>query len=94
MFDIYVQPDGSISISGRFDASQAAKAKAVLDTIEDSCIIDFKDLKYISSAGLGELLSTQKRLMDKGKGLKLINVRDNIKDVFRFAGFHTIIEIE
>lgn len=93
MFDIRINEDGHVLLSGRFDASQADKARTVLSKITKSCTVDFKDLKYISSAGLGELLGVQKRLMDAGEGLKLVNVSGHIRDVFRFAGFHKIFEM-
>ena len=48
----------------------------------------------ISSAGLGVLLKTQKRLVAGGSGLKIINVNNHIKDVFRYSGFNAIFDIE
>ena len=56
--------------------------------------LDFADLEYISSAGLGILLKTQKRLVGTSAGLKIINVNNHIHDVFRYSGFHTIFDIE
>ncbi len=94
MLDIQVKENGDIFLSGRFDASQVEKAKTVLDTINDACTLDFEGLDYISSAGLGELLFVQKRLMDKGKGLRLINLNKYITDVFTYAGFHSVFKIE
>lgn len=93
MFDAKVNQSGDVLLSGRFDAGQVDKAKAVFDEIEQSCVVDFKDLEYISSAGLSVLLATQKRLNDSGKSLKLINLNKYIRDVFRYAGFDTIFEI-
>jgi anti-anti-sigma regulatory factor len=39
------------------------------------------------------LLLTQKRVKAEGGGLKLINVRPQIYDIFRYAGFDRIIEL-
>lgn len=55
--------------------------------------MDFSRLEYISSAGLGVLLATQKRLQDRGAGLKLVNVNSHIRDVLHFSGFDQIFEI-
>jgi hypothetical protein len=33
------------------------------------------------------LLKTQKRVMQSGRGLKLVNVNRHIHDIFRYAGF-------
>ena len=62
MFDIRRAENGTVMLSGRLDASQAEKARGVLATITESCAIDFTDLDYISSLGLGVLLEAQKRL--------------------------------
>jgi len=94
MLDIEVQENGDILLTGRFDASQVEKAKGVLSKIEDAITVDFAGLDYISSAGLGELLQVQKRLMDKGQSLRLINLNKYINDVFTYAGFHSIFKIE
>lgn len=94
MFDIKSLDNNVVSLSGRFDASQADKASEVLGKIETSYTIDFKDLDYISSAGMGVLLATQKRLGEKGHHLTLINMSNHIRDIFKWAGFDLIFDIE
>ncbi|MBI4548247.1 MAG: STAS domain-containing protein [Ignavibacteriae bacterium] len=94
MFDVTISDNGEILLSGRFDASQVEKAKSIFNKIEKSSTVDFKDLEYISSAGLGVLLMTQKRLNESGQRLKLINMNKHIWDVFHYAGFNNIFEIE
>ncbi len=94
MFELKIKPDGQIALSGRLDASQSDKAKAEFDKVTASAVVDFRDLEYISSAGLGVLFATQKRLKDAGQGLKLINMNQHIRDVFRYARFDLIFDIE
>ncbi|MEP0822197.1 MAG: STAS domain-containing protein [Ignavibacterium sp.] len=94
MFDIRITDQGDVVLSGRLDAAQTDKASEVLGRINDSARVDFKELQYISSAGLGVLLATQKRLSQSGKKLKLINMNKHIRDVFHFARFDMIFEIE
>jgi anti-sigma B factor antagonist len=94
MFDIEIGENSEVLLSGRFDASQAEKAEAVFERITQSSIVDFKDLEYISSAGLGILIGTLKRLSESGNNLKLINMNKHIRDVFRYAGLDRIFEIE
>lgn len=94
MFDIRLSDNGEVYLSGRFDAAQVEKAKAVLDQLTVSTSVDFKDLVYVSSAGLGVLMATQKRLSDKGQKLKLRNVSGHIREIFRIARFDLIFEIE
>ena len=94
MFQIKQTKSGDISLSGRFDASQVDKAKSAFKKINTSQTIYLKELEYISSAGMGVLLETQKRLNESGHQLKLVQMNAHIRDVFRYAGFDMIFEIE
>jgi len=94
MFHIEFGSNGEIVCSGRLDAAQCAKAQSFMDEVIEARIVDFARLEYISSAGLGVLLKTQKRLAATGGGLKIVNVNNHIYDVFRYSGFHAIFDIE
>lgn len=94
MFEAKISETKEIVLSGRFDASQVDKARAVFNQITESAVVNFKDLEYISSAGLGVLLAAQKRLNGSGHSLKLIRFNKHVGDVFRYAGFNMIFEIE
>jgi len=93
MFEIEFANDGIVAVDGRLDAAQAVKAQAFLDQVEGKCVIDLAKLEYISSAGLGVLLKTHKRIMGSGSGIKLINVNHHIHDIFRYSGFDKLFEI-
>jgi anti-anti-sigma factor len=94
MFTIAVNTTGVIVMTGRFDASQADRARELLSRLNDSAIVDFGGLEYISSAGLGILLATQQRLNKGGKKLTLVKMNSMIRDVFKIARFDLIFEIE
>ena len=94
MFDIKRNENGEVVLSGRFDAAQTDKAKAIFDGLTATTSVDFKDLVYISSAGLGVLMATQKRLSENGHKLKLKNVSGHIREIFKIARFDLIFEIE
>lgn len=94
MFEINDNGDGRISFIGRFDASQVDTARALLDTLTGSAVLDFARLDYISSAGLGLLLGTQKRLVESSNRLKILNMNHHIREIFKIAGFDRIFEIE
>ena len=93
MIEVVLADDGTVIVKGRLDAAQAVKAQAFLDQIEGQCVLDLAKLEYISSAGLGVLLKTHKRLMGAGSGIKLINVNNHIHDIFRYSGFDKLFEI-
>lgn len=92
-FDIEVRPNGEIALAGRFDATQVDKARQVFLSLAESRVVDFANLDYIASAGLGVLLASQKKLSEKGCGLRLINLNKHISDVLRLSGFDRIFEI-
>ena len=93
MFEIGLNERGEVVVSGRLDAASAPRAQAFLDEISEGCVLDLGDLEYISSAGLGVLLSTHKRFMASRSGLELINVNPHIGDIFRYSGFDKLFVI-
>ena len=93
MFDIEFADTRGILLEGRLDAANAVKAQTFLDQVAGECVLDLSGLEYISSAGLGVLLKTHKRLMASGDGIKLINVQNHIHDIFRYSGFDKLFEI-
>ena len=94
MFEMQLGDGGQVILRGRLDAAQCEKALKFLDALPAPRVVDLAGLEYISSAGLGVLLKTQKRVMAGGQGLKLINANKHIRDIFKYAGFERIFEIE
>lgn len=94
MFQIDSGDDGTVIVSGRLDAAQAPRAQEFLDNLQGACVLDMGQLEYISSAGLGVLLRTHKRLMGAGEGLRLVNVSKHINDIFMYSGFDRLFQIE
>jgi len=94
LLDIRIDDDGTVFLAGRLDASQVDKAKQTLGGLSDSTVADFSGLEYISSAGIGVILVTYKRLHDAGKTFKLVNMTDRIKNVFQYAGLDKVFMIE
>jgi anti-sigma B factor antagonist len=94
MFKVELRGDEEVVLAGRFDAAQVEEAQSVFDKVGKTCTVDFESLDYISSGGLSVLLSTQKRLSDVGHQLKLRNMNKHIREVFQYAGFDMIFEIE
>ena len=63
-----------------------------LDGVTD-LVFDFSELKYISSAGVRVLLSTQKRMNSQGS-MKITGASNNIIDIFDITGITEIFTIE
>jgi anti-sigma B factor antagonist len=56
-------------------------------------IIDFKDLDYISSAGLRVILKATKALKREEGKMMLCDMQDYVKEVFEIAGFDSFLPI-
>lgn len=85
--------DETVVIVGRLDAAQAPQAQAFLDGAVGTVTLDCSGLEYISSAGLGVLLKTQKRLLASGGKLRLSGVSRHLQDIFGYSGFDQLFEI-
>lgn len=94
MFNVTIDDAGEVHLIGRLDASATEDASAAFAKITTSARMDFKELEYISSAGLGVLFATQKRLKGAGHGLTLANLNPHVRDVFKYARFDLIFTIE
>jgi len=94
MFGIQRREDGSVALTGRCHAGHTEQMRQVLDDVAESCQVDFSELDYIASAGLGVLLATQKRLRNDDHALTLTNLNAHIREVFRISGFDNIFEIQ
>ena len=85
-----------IEIVGRLDTITApALEKTINEDIADTknLVLDVKGMEYISSAGLRVLLSAQKKMQKIGS-MKVINVCDEVMEVFEMTGFADILVIE
>src|SRR5437870_1535537 len=87
MFTIENGPDGAVVMTGRLDSVHASTAQSFLDRLKGTVTLDCRRLEYISSAGLGALLKTQKQLMVSGGKLRLTGVNRHLRDIFRYSGF-------
>ena len=94
MFSVTTDANGEMHLIGRLDASATDDAAAAFSKLTASTRMNFKELEYISSAGLGILFATQKRLKASGHGLTLTNMNAHVRDVFKYARFDLIFTIE
>lgn len=82
---------------GRLDSNTSddfeKRLLGLVNAGETSLIIDFKDLDYISSAGLRVLLKTAKELKRKNGQLAFCAVKDYIREIFELSGFVSFFPI-
>ena len=88
--DITITPEANngkrVSIAGSLDSNTAPKLQKSIDTeINESIsttILDFKDLDFLSSAGLRVIFKTKKIMDNSGGTFLLVNLQPQIKKVF------------
>jgi anti-sigma B factor antagonist len=84
-------------LNGRLDSNTSQGfEKKIFQAIDDgskSMIIDFKDLEYISSAGLRVILKATKALKREEGKMMLCDMQDYVKEVFEIAGFDSFLPI-
>jgi len=87
-----------VTLTGRLDAvttpEYEKQARALIAGGEQTLVLDFGQLDYISSAGLRGLLVTAKLLQPGGGRLRFANVGGNVRSVFEMSGFTTMFPID
>lgn len=86
----------AISLEGRLDTLTAPELeKELKDNLADvkNLVVDFKNLEYISSAGLRVLLFAHKQMLNQGS-MVIRNVSESVMEVFDVTGFSDLLNIE
>ncbi len=86
-----------VRFQGNLDTNTAPEAQDRIDELVERgvarVLVDFKDLDYISSAGLRVLLATAKKLGGQGGSLGLCNLNETVNEVFEISGFSMILNV-
>lgn len=91
--------DGSklvISAEGKLGSTAAPELEAAVKNNLSGVtelIFDFEKLEYMASAGLRVIMSAAK-VMRKQGSMKIINVAQQVMDVFTFTGMADVLDIE
>ena len=87
----------TIALEGRLDTTSAPELEkelgVKLDGVE-SLILEFKDLRYLSSAGLRVLLAAQKKMNAQKGSMVIKHVNEMIMEVLEVTGFLDILTVE
>lgn len=91
--------DGGISVidlNGYLDAHTAPELESTFDKlVNDSkfrTIVNFKDLNYISSAGLGVFMAFVETMRDNKGDIKFTNMNESVYNIFDLLGFPMLYE--
>jgi anti-sigma B factor antagonist len=98
--EIIEENQGGINIyklNGHLDSNTSSgfenKIIQAIDNGSKSMIIDFKNLDYISSAGLRVILKATKVLRREDGKIMLCDMQDYVKEVFEISGFDSFMPI-
>ena len=85
----------TIFLKGKINSSNSEETETAIDEILSSnsfksIVFDLDELSYISSAGLRILL----RIKQENEDVKLINVSQQIYEIFEMVGFAKFLTIE
>ncbi len=87
----------TVEVSGRLDTNTAPELEESINEdiqgIKD-LNFGFKDLDYISSAGLRVILKFHKQMTSVGGTLSIISPKDEVLEVFDMTGFSTFLTIK
>lgn len=80
-----------VVVKGRVDASTVGQLSEALDSLKKAgrykIVLNLRDVTYMSSAGLGELINTQNTCKKAMRGeLKLAEVPQRIQEALELAG--------
>lgn len=85
-------------LEGRLDtaASQqfATDMEPLLENADKPIVLDCEKLDFISSSGLRLFLMLRKQTIAKGGSVTIINVKEDIKQVFTITGFYSLFNFE
>ena len=86
-----------VSASGKIDIDTAVEyGTKVTDAIDDNdikdVVLDFSEITYISSMGLRIILELHQKMNNFGS-MKIINVDEQVLNIFKMTGFTKFLNI-
>ena len=98
--DIQVESQGNcriIHIQGKITFEYCPVLQSRLDSVVDEgvreVVIDFKEVPFIDSSGVGEVLRLFKRMKDSGGEVILANPNNKLRDLFSMYRFDQFMKI-
>lgn len=99
-FDIRVRREGDahvIAIHGALADGTNTRAKElfleVLGDLPSRLIVDLSDMDYVSSAGIGLLVSVLRRCRQRGLSMSVCGLKPEILDLFKITRLSQVFEI-
>ena len=99
-FSTTIKNKGNVSIiylNGYLDAHTAPQLEnnfsELIDNDKYNIVVNFEDLNYISSAGLGVFMAYIEKIRENEGDIKLSSMSDKVYNIFDLLGFPLLYEI-
>lgn len=99
-FSTTIKDKGNVSIihlNGYLDAHTAPELEnnfsELIDNNKFKIVVNFEDLNYISSAGLGVFMAYIEKIRENEGDIKLSSMSDKVYNIFDLLGFPLLYEI-
>lgn len=99
-FSTSIKDQGKINVvylKGFLDAHTAPSLENTFSGLVDNgkyhIVVNFKELAYISSAGLGVFMAFIEKIRENGGDIKLAGMNDKVFNIFDLLGFPLLYEI-
>jgi len=100
-FSVQIRDNDDISclyLEGYLDAHTAPKLESELSRLIEKglykIMVNFRDLDYISSAGLGVFMAFIEEIRENGGDIKLAEMKPKVFSVFDLLGFPILFDID
>jgi len=91
-------PTVTLSLAGRLDTVTSNDLSREIDGLlaqgAVDLILDFKQLDYISSAGLRILIQAHKQVDGLGRTFAITSAAENVKKIFEMTGLATLLNLK
>ena len=86
-------------LSGEIDHHSAKKIRAEIDNTAsrahpDALILDFRDVTFMDSSGIGLVMGRYSLMQELGGNLQVVNLSTHIKKVMKLAGLDRLAVME
>ena len=99
-FNAIIKDKGNVSViylNGYLDAHTAPQLESnfseLIDSSKYNIVVNFKDLNYISSAGLGVFMAYIEKIRENEGDIKLAGMNEKVYNIFDLLGFPLLYEI-
>lgn len=91
--ELIIAVRGRVGGEGSIDFYKKAKEMIDNDNHKD-LVIDFKEMDFIDSSGMGTLVAINSLLLRKGKTLYIRNVPENLTQLLNITGLNKVLKFK